>query len=75
MSLKLYAPLDFEMDMFTNDYLLELNGNERFDESEEYFDDVECKVYILHNVKNLSILDITVYVENSDFLGFYAYFE
>lgn len=75
MSLKLYAPLDFEMDMFTNDYLLELNGNERFDVSEEYFDDVECKVYILHNIQNLSILDITVYVENSDFLGFYAYFE
>lgn len=71
MTLQLYAHYDYSLDMFTHSQLLQLNNYEDYEIIDGEFDDEKpCQVFILNNV-DADLLDIVVFVENSDFIGFY----
>lgn len=70
MILKLYADEYFVLDMFTHLQLLDLNNKHDYTiEDGEFDDEKPCQVFILNNV-DIDILDLVVFVENSDFIGF-----
>lgn len=70
MTVYLYADEYFVLDMFTHLQLLELNNQHDYTiEDGEFDDEKPCQVFKLDYV-DIDILDITVFVENSDFIGF-----
>ena len=69
MTVYLYADEYYSLDIFTHRQLLNLNNNEDYEITSGEFDDKPCQVFVLNNV-DVDLLDIVVFVLNTDFIGF-----